>query len=149
MLFLKVEYPYKLLKILHRLILHLFNPSLGQPWTQVFHRLGYITLLLKWFQLWLLGIVLVGSHVLWHTPIMYLFLKSFLTFWHCKVLQTSHLILFPTPVLESAMPPRSPESFHWSGIRNQEPGTRYAHCYRGIIISWLSQQVGMIIYFKK
>ena len=81
-------------------------------------------------------------------PSSCLLLKYFLPFRHCKVLQASHLILFPAPVLKSAIPPRSPESFYWSGIRNQELGTRYAHCYRGIIISRLFQQIGIIIYFK-
>lgn len=133
--------------------IYLFNHSLGQPWTQIVHILGYKPTL-HYFIAQMIPALAIGNSFSWLLsfdilPSSCLLLKYFLTFRHCKVLQASHLILFPAPVLKSAIPPRSPESFYWSGIRNQELGTRYAHCYQGIIISRLFQQIGIIIYFKE
>lgn len=52
--------------------------------------------------------------------------EYFLTFQHYKVLQVHLVHLFLVPGLESALVPL------WkNGIRNQETGTRCAHCYLG------------------
>lgn len=85
-------------------------------WTPgyLFYSLGLQsnTVIILLFKLWQLELFQVGSHIPLTTRLPRL---------SC---------IFPAPIRESAISPKSPRSFFWRKVlRNQDLGTSYSYCY--------------------
>ena len=62
-----------------------------------------------------------------HKCLVVVVFETLLTFWCYKM---SQAFIYPTPVLESAMVPKSPLILLDKGIRNQSLGNEYTCCYQ-------------------